>query len=90
MAVGKNANDRTDWQRQLSRPLRTRGGESVETLSDARAYILALPEARQHRNTWIQAAELLLAAAAGGDVRTATDQFELALFLDTNLDTQSR
>jgi hypothetical protein len=44
---------------------------------------LALPERYQDRNSWKRATELLMQAAEqDGDIETATEQVERALFLE--------
>jgi hypothetical protein len=46
-------------------------------------FILGLHEAYQDRNSWRRASELLMEAAErGGSIEAATEQFELALFLE--------
>ena len=77
---------RTDWSRKLSETINTKGGKKLAKLSEARAFILALPAAVQRRNQWQHTAKLTIEAAAGGDVEAATDQLKLALFLDGKLD----
>jgi hypothetical protein len=42
------------------------GGKPLRTLSDARAYILALPSDQQEQERWQTAAETLLHAAKHG------------------------
>jgi GMP synthase PP-ATPase subunit len=58
-------------------------GTKLDTLADARAFILEeLSQADQARNAWQKAAELLMVAAeAKGDVAAVTKQIELALFM---------
>lgn len=74
------------WSRRLSREIVTKQGKRLRTLSDARAYMLAL-DGRVGRQYWQHAAALLLEAATGaGDVETATDQIVLALLHDGALD----
>jgi hypothetical protein len=74
------------WSRKLSRVLYTVDGEALNTLSDARAYAVALPENYSRRNHWQHAAKLMLEAADGGDIQAASKQVELALVLDMRLD----
>jgi hypothetical protein len=46
-------------------------------------FVLALPDHYQERNSWRRATELLMEAAErGGSIEAATEQFELALFLE--------
>jgi hypothetical protein len=62
------------WQAKLSRPIVMRDGTKLETLAEAGAFILALPEAFQHRNSWQKASELLIAAAdRDGSIEAATE-----------------
>ena len=77
---------RANWSRKLSETVGTKGGKKVTKLSDARAFILALPAAVQRRNQWQHAAKLTIEAAADADVEAATDQLKLALLLDGKLD----
>jgi hypothetical protein len=49
--------------KKLSRPLRTKDGGVLRTVLDARTYMLALSEDREHRAQWQRAAELLLEEA---------------------------
>jgi hypothetical protein len=69
--------------KKLTPPLRTKDGTMLRTVLDARTYMLALPEARQLRAQWQQAAKLLLEEA---DVTALSKQVELALFYDGKLD----
>ena len=63
----------------LARPIRLKDGTEFHSLADAARFVLALPPHYQERN----ATELLLEAAeSGGSVEAATEQFELALFLE--------
>jgi hypothetical protein len=51
-----------------------RDGTKLKTLAEAGAFILALPEAFQHRNWWVKATELLMQAAErNGDIEAATE-----------------
>jgi hypothetical protein len=55
------------WQHQLVHPIRDRRGKTLNTLHDARAYVLKLGDgvgARQHSR---RAIELMLVAAGDGD-----------------------
>jgi hypothetical protein len=69
--------------RKLTRPLRTKDGVTLRTVLDARTYMLALSNDREHRAQWQRAAELLLAEA---DVAAFSKAVELALFYDAKLD----
>jgi hypothetical protein len=56
---------------------------SSTPLADAAQFILGLHEVYQDRNSWRRASELLMEAAErGGSIEAATEQFELALFLE--------
>ncbi len=56
---------------------------SSTILADAAQFILGLHEAYQDRNSWRRASELLMEAAErGGSIEAATEQFELAMFLE--------
>jgi hypothetical protein len=68
---------------KLSRSIELRDGTELDTLADAAQFILGLHEAYQDRNSWRRASELLMEAAErGGSIEAATEQFELALFLE--------
>ena len=65
------------------RAILLRDGTRLDTLHEARAYIIALPEGHQLRNAWQKAAELLMFAAANRDgIADASKQIELALFIE--------
>ena len=71
------------WRAPLARPIRLKDGTEFHSLGDAARFVLALPHHYQERNSWRRATELLLEAAEhGGSVEAATEQFELALFLE--------
>jgi hypothetical protein len=53
-------------QTKLTRPLPTKDGGTLRTVLDARTYMLALSQDREHRAQWQRACELLLAAAFFG------------------------
>lgn len=70
------------WSAKLARAIILRDGTQLATLSDARAYILALPNGDRERNSWLHAGELLLEAGEhNGDIADATGAIETALFL---------
>jgi hypothetical protein len=73
----------------LIRPLRVRGGKTLRTLADARAFMLGMPKTLQLRASWQEAAEVMLEACRTGDVATATDRVERALFLNYQIDFRS-
>ncbi len=71
-----------DWALELPHAVKPTRGEPIQTLADARAYVLALPPGIRHQDDWQRTAELLVAAAesgAGIDVEQATFQLERAL-----------
>lgn len=51
------------WSARFHRPVVLPGGRKLTTLSDARAYILGLPKAKQHTAAVEAAAEAVLMAA---------------------------
>ena len=62
------------WQAKLSRPIIMRDGTKLETLAEAGAFILALPEGFKERNSWQSATKLLMEAALHeGDIGAATE-----------------
>jgi hypothetical protein len=71
------------WSASLTRPVVIRNGPVLRTLNDARTFMIDhLPAEDHDRNSWRQAAELLLAAADGSaEIETATQQLERTLFL---------
>ena len=70
------------WSRRLPRSIGLSDGRALETLADARDFILALRQRRQN-NDWQHASELLMKGARGGateiDVAWAADQLKVAL-----------
>jgi hypothetical protein len=71
-----------NWELELARVIVPIRSEPLRTLSDARAYILALPPGTRHQGDWERAADLLMAAvdsASGTDIEQATFQIERAL-----------
>ena len=54
------------WDAKLTRPLKVRSGPTLETLADAGRFIGTMPERDQHRQAWIRATEILMAAAERG------------------------
>jgi hypothetical protein len=71
-----------DWDRKLSRVVAPIRGEPIQTLDDARAFILALSPGVKHQDDWERAAHLLTVAAeskSGIDIEQATFQLERAL-----------
>jgi len=75
-----------DWKRPLTEPLRARDGTALATLADAREYMLALPSYRSSRIAWQKAAELVLEAAASGDIAAASLQLDRAMLMDGDMD----
>ena len=85
---GGTAAGQANWDRKLAWPVTVRGGGPIATLSDARLFILDLPDTIQGRLTWQYAADLLLKAAesgSDGDTEQATLQIERALIRDGRL-----
>lgn len=74
------------WSRKLSQPIRTTDGLELRTLSEVRAFMLALPESLSVRNSWQHAARLLMVAADGGDIDALAEQVRLALLLELRLE----
>lgn len=68
------------WSKKLPKPIVTKRGDTLTTLADARALMLALPVRHQVRPFWQYAAELLLdAAERRGSVEDAAAQLSRAL-----------
>jgi hypothetical protein len=76
----------TDWSIKLERPIRIRDGLTLRKLSDARAFMLSMPQRRRRRPAWRKAAKLLADAAERGYVKSVTDQIEHALWADFRMD----
>jgi hypothetical protein len=53
------------WEREFDDPIPLPKGRALETLDDARAYILRLKKADQDSQPWQTAAEALLMASEG-------------------------
>lgn len=71
-----------NWRRKLARPMHVRKHETLNTLGDARHFVLeVIPVEHQQHKTWQHVAGLLLTAADGGDVLDATIALEIALML---------
>jgi len=70
------------WSARLSQPIVTPDGKRLVTLADAHEFVLAQPESNQKRTAWQTATKLLIAAAErGGDIKAATAQVRIALYL---------
>jgi hypothetical protein len=76
---------RPNWTHKLTEPIEDTEGKVLNTLADARAYLLAQPNWRQNRTNWQHLGGLLLEAAKSGDTAAATEQIETALFVDARL-----
>ena len=71
-----------NWDLELARMVVPIRSEPLRTLSDARAYILALPPGTRNQDDWERAADLLMTAvdsASETDIEQATFQLERAL-----------
>ena len=83
--MATKASDPVNWDRKLAWPVTVRGGGPIATLTNARVFILNLPDSIQGRAHWLLATELLLKAADSGsdsDIERATLQIERALVAD--------
>jgi hypothetical protein len=79
-----------DWNCRLRRSVTPSRSETLYTLSDARAYVLALSPGLRHQDDWQRTAELLMVAAETGkpmDIQQATFQLERALLFHNLLAT---
>jgi hypothetical protein len=56
-----------NWQHQLVHPIQDRKGKTLNTLHDARAYVLKLGDGVGARQHWKRAIELMLVAADDGE-----------------------
>jgi hypothetical protein len=73
-----------NWELKLSRVVTPIRSEPLQTLSDARSYILSLPPGTRHHDDWERAADLLMAAvgsASKTNIEQATFRIERALLL---------
>ena len=78
---------KTTWARKLSEPVKVIGRRTpIATLAEAREFILKLSASRQTRREWQHAAQLMIAAAEGGNVAAATRQLQLALMMTGKLE----
>jgi hypothetical protein len=68
---------------ELTEALPTKGGGLLRTIQGAHDYSLALPPQRAMRKHWRDAWQLILEEAEAAEV---SEQIELALFLDDELD----
>jgi hypothetical protein len=62
--------------------MKLRDGTILCTLADGRAFVLGLSKDQQLRLSWQEATRLMLEACENGQIPTATDQLERALFLN--------
>jgi hypothetical protein len=77
---------KANWSRKLTRSFQIRAtGEHLRTLSDARAYVLAIKDGRANRSAWQAAAGKLIEAAEGGDIKAATNAMHLALLIENRM-----
>jgi hypothetical protein len=74
---------RDSFAPRLPLPLPVRGGRTLTTVADARAFVLALPPERAENPRWERAAELMLKGASTDAIWQA---LRLALFHDGSLD----
>jgi hypothetical protein len=64
------------WPLALSRPIETKGGPTLRTLNDARAFVLRQPETDQQ---WQHFAGALVQATASGKVADVSCQGRVGL-----------
>lgn len=79
----------TDWKRTLPCPIRDKHGNTIRTLDDARAYMIALESRRNGatgRKHWQAAGKGILAATENGNLDAVSQQLTLALLMDGLLD----
>jgi hypothetical protein len=72
---------KVDWSRKLTEPIEI-GRRKLTSLADVRSHILSLPEDRQRKAVWQNAAECLLNAAEGGDPTHVSVALRFARMLD--------
>lgn len=79
-----------NWNRKLTRPLRTNDGIELRTLKDAADFAANnVPPNKAWQNQWQHAAKCLMEAAEGGDLYAATWAMYNALVLDLRFDMAS-
>lgn len=74
-----------DRRRKLPRPIRLKHGKPLVLLSDCRTYVLNLEDGEQSQDKWQRAAELMFAAATGGNIDEVVGQFARILIHQNNL-----
>jgi hypothetical protein len=62
--------------------MKLRDGTTLCTLADGRAFVLGLSKDQRLRLSWQEATRMMLQACENGQIPTATDQLERALFLN--------
>jgi hypothetical protein len=71
----------TSWSRKLARTIELRDDIKIATLSDARAFVLSLPDDVHAGGAWQRVVGLLLEAAEHNErIEAATAELERALF----------
>jgi hypothetical protein len=76
----------TGWNRNLTKPLRTKDGRTLVTLSAAGPMWSTSPSPIRSARLGSRRARLMLEAAEGGDIEAATEQLKRVLFVDARLD----
>jgi len=69
--------------KKLDRPIPTKDGGTLRTISEACDYMTAMGKERELRQRWQRVAKLILAKE---NVLTVSRALELALFMDAKLD----
>ncbi|HWM48531.1 MAG TPA: hypothetical protein VNR11_16620 [Xanthobacteraceae bacterium] len=69
-----------NWKRPLLTPIKLKGGKTLRTLRDAANYVSRQPIDDYHAHQWAHAAELLMAAAAGGSLEEVDQQLTTVLW----------
>jgi hypothetical protein len=78
-----------NWKRRFGRPLHAQGFRPIETLADARAYLLMLDKSRPDlaaRIEWQNAIASVMDAAKGKSLTDAREKLHKALVLTLQLD----
>ena len=73
---------RPDWSRPLPQKLTIPGVMTLRTLADVRTLIGHVPAARRKFDTWQHVEREVKAAAAGGDVESASIALQMVLQLE--------
>jgi hypothetical protein len=75
-----------NWALKFSHPIEKKDGVPLETLGDARVFLIAMPWQFVRRRHWLAATEAILAASKSGDLNEA----EAALLSAIRIESEPR